>query len=521
MDIWVVTMEYAGVNEAGGVKDVACSLSEALAKNGCSVTVFTPFFGCTSPEKIASLSKCDMPPATEKNIEYKEGFLNEIKIVLVENKIFSEKNAVYTYTLDDEKKNPAHKKGNGFEDSLFLEALFAKSVVQYGMSNRQKSPDIILCHDAATASLPAYIMKSTADSIFFKSTKCVVTIHNAGPAYHHEFSSVAQAAEITGIATDILEKSKNGERVEPFLMAYESGAAVTTVSENYAKELTDISNDKDTDGLAQIFTAKKINICGITNGIDFDKYSTSTKENSLLPYEYDAEAGELDGKYKCRDFFLAKLASKDETNISATHMKDIFRYGFLDEKKSSDTVYFAYHGRLVSQKGIDILFEAIKNILSQTDKARFVIVGQGENRLEENAAKLADDYLGKVVYFKGYNKATARLAVAICDYIVLPSKFEPCGLEDFIAQIFGTLPVAHATGGLKKIIDSFDGFLYAPNDAQTLSEKLNSLIEFKQNHVQEFHKMISDGAKYIHEKYDWQEIAAKKYLPFFESLLRK
>ena len=115
--------------------------------------------------------------------------------------------------------------------------LFQKAVCAYGsIIPRSDIPEILHCQDASTAILPAFIVNSKA----FKKTNSVVTIHNAGPFYHHSFSSIGEAAWYTGLTTSLLEKSMNARAVEPFLIAANSGAYLTTVSEDYARELTDL-----------------------------------------------------------------------------------------------------------------------------------------------------------------------------------------------------------------------------------------------------------------------------------------
>lgn len=541
MNIWVVTMEYAGILEAGGVKNVACSLAESLVDCGCDVTIFMPFFGCATTDKITDLndsgfetSKIDICKK-KYNVSYKTGKIGNIKLVFVAHDIFAEKNNVYTYTEEDEKKNPLHKKGNGFEDARLVETLFLKGVSSYGTLAANDShifrPDIILCHDAATACLPAYI-HNNSDTDFFRNTKCAVTIHNAGPAYHHEFASVDEAVSYTSLPKELISKAKNIKRVEPFLLASESGAVLTTVSKEYARELEDISNNEATDGLSSLFASKKIRITGITNGIDFERYNPTDTKKSLLPFAYNSEKKDISGKYDCRKFFLENFAAKKifpkktdsfskittTSNNEQDYLTGISRSGYISNENER-AVYFAYHGRVVTQKGIDVLVSAAKIVLQKNKDAYFVIVGQGEERMEEEIAQLAEEFAGRVIFFKGYNKAMAHLAVAICDYIILPSIFEPCGLEDLIAQIFGTLPIAHATGGLKKIVDGTTGFLYKPNDAKTLSKKILQMIDFKHNERKKFDEMIFAATSHVHHKYSWKEIAEKKYLPLFEKML--
>ena len=121
---------------------------------------------------------------------------------------------------------------------------------------------------------------------------------------------------------------------------------------------------------------------------------------------------------------------------------------------------------------------------------------------------MAKKFAGSVIYLKGYEKVSARLAIAAADFSLHPSWFEPCGLEDFIAQTFGTLPVAHGTGGLKKIIDGKTGWLYQPNSAEKLSELLEKLIQMvKEQGRKVLYPMIKEASDYIHQNYSWDKVA--------------
>ena len=120
----------------------------------------------------------------------------------------------------------------------------------------------------------------------------------------------------------------------------------------------------------------------------------------------------------------------------------------------------------------------------------------------------------------GYNQTVVRLATAVSDFVVLPSYFEPCGLEDFIAQVYGTVPVAHRTGGLNKIQDGRTGFLYSCNTPGVLITKLTEIIMLKMLRPSQISRMIKSGAYSVHHEYLWKNVIQKKYLPFFKEILK-
>ncbi len=522
-----MSMEFAGISEAGGVKNVARSLGEELAQCGNNVTLFIPQFGCTNFDEITDIRENAFPPFSlhicglGETVSFTSASLvhTGIRIVFITNPHFSEKLGVYTYTEEEEKADPSHKRGSGHTDSLLLEALFQRAVASFGGNIPQDPPDIVLCEDATAAVLPSYIAYGGLS--VYKKTKCVVTVHNAGPAYHHSFATIAEAKQYTDLPESVLYGALNGDRIEPFLLAA-GCAAISTVSTQYAEELTDPANNADTGGLSGIFAQRSIRVTGITNGIDYERYNPTHNTASLLPFQYNPEQGDLDGKYKCRDFFLAHFAAEKQADLHAQNVRyltGITRSGYIRPcSDSGHEVFFSYHGRIVSQKGISVLAQAAKKITAAYENVRFVIIGQGEPGLEHDMENLAASSGGSIVFFKGYNRAMARLASAVCDFIVLPSYYEPCGLEDFIAQIFGTIPVAHAAGGLKKIIDGTTGFLYSPNTPETLAQILSSLIERKNAEPELFRKIIVQAAAYVHEKYSWHEVTANQYVPFFNSL---
>lgn len=525
----MASMEFAGIAEAGGVKNVARSLCEELARCGNSVTLFIPLFGCTNFDETTAMRQDVYPPVTihtggrDEIVSFSDAVLmhTDVRVIFVSNRCFAEKLGVYTYTEEEEKADPSHKRGTGHTDSLLIEALFQRAVALCGRNiSQQEAPDIVLCEDATAAVLPSYITYSGLS--VFKGTKCVVTIHNAGPAYHHYFATISEAAQYTGLPESVLCGAMNGDRVEPFLLAA-GCAALTTVSTQYAEELTNPAYNKETDGLSGIFARRSITVTGITNGIDYERYNPTHNMTSLLPFPYNPEKGDLGGKYRCRDFFLTHFAAEKKAEIhaqSVRYLSGITRSGFILPYSGKNAVYFSYHGRIVSQKGIGVLARSAEQITRTYKNARFVIIGQGEPELEHEMELLAGASGGSIVFFKGYNRAMARLASAVCDFIVLPSFFEPCGLEDFIAQIFGTIPVAHATGGLRKIIDGTTGFLYSPNTPEKLTQVLSELIEKKNTEPELFQRIIVQAASYVHKTYSWHEVVANQYIPFFNSLMK-
>lgn len=519
-------MECAGISEAGGVKNVSYSLCKEFSKAGNNVVLFIPRFKCTTVENISgfkqAIKKLEIGICgKQEKISFSGGIIKntKVQVIFVEHPCFAEKDEIYVYSQNEQNQNPEHIKGSGHTDVNFLDTIFSKAVTEFGKTiPENQKPDIIHCHDASTAVLPAFINQNKE---FYTKTKCAVTIHNAGPAYHHEYRNLDEACFLTGLDRNILENSMNQGRVEPYLIGSHF-SELLTVSKEYAEELTDPRHFAQTDGLSSCFHDKNIKITGITNGIDFERYNPRSKKISELPFSFNPLNSRLKGKFKCRDF-LYEYSSKNQSDLQEyePHLKDLEKFGWLEKSDNEKEILLSFHGRIVKQKGIHLLCQAFRNLQNRYKNIKLVAAGQGNIEDENLLINLTREFPGKAVYFKGYNKKTSRLIVAASDFIVLPSEFEPCCLEDFIAQIFGTIPVAHRTGGLNKIIDEKTGFLFEEYSSQALEERIVFAVKNYLQTPDKMKQMISYTARYIKNEFSWKKVCRKEYLNFFEKILKK
>lgn len=520
--LWLVTREYAGIAEAGGVKNVACSLAEGLIRQGLKVTVFIPRYDCVQQGGSPILRVSVPVMGKDHTVEFFRFLMNGVEIVLVSADIFRDKQAVYVYTESEERSIPGAIRGKGHFDMDCMNMLLQQSVIEYARQEG-KGPDIIHCQDAHTAVLPALARANPSCTAIFAATAFAVTVHNAGPGYRQVIPGIHRAAALTGLDEAALRCGLLNGNVEPFLLSAEYGT-LTTVSPWYADELTDHAFDALTEGLSGELERRGISVTGIVNGIDYHRYEPSNTRISLLPFPFDPIQGRYEGKYACRDWFLEMIGDFGDTG-------DLSCFGTIDDDPHA--VYFSYHGRIVWQKGLDILEESARVVLNTLPGARFVILGQGDPALESRFERMAVLYPGRFVFIKGYERSLARLAVAVSDFLILPSMFEPCGLEDYIGQIYGTIPVAHAVGGLKKIIEGKNGFLYRSGQAgvpQNSSRILATLLIRLAGpvigstgrgcaSVGEYRTMMTFGANHVRSSCDWDTIIERNYMPFYLNIL--
>ena len=531
----MVSREYAGLAEAGGVKNVVKALAEAAAEFGFSVTVFLPRYGNNAETLVTCTDTAKIRIAhTLYTVKYFELLKGKIRFIFIDAEIFSEKKDIYTYCAEEidsfrEKLHrPDLKKGDGYVDSHEMNILFQKAVCRYGL-RRHIAPNVLHCHDAHTALLPAFIFSHLAARTLFHSTHMLITIHNAGDGYRQTFHSLEQACRLTGLPRGILEYGLVDQAVEPFLTG-SAFADLTTVSPWYAEQLISPNRSPYAYRFSQALAEKNIHIAGITNGIDFSSYDPRNTDISELPFSFNIAKGKFEGKYACRSFLLDKLQNQDN---ALQYYHGVRWFGSIAGQKNEKILYLMYHGRFAAQKGIGILLNTIPRMLEACPSLRFIIMGQGNSALENKAAKLAETLQGKFVYCKGYNRKAARLITAAADFIILPSLFEPCGLEDLIAQVYGTIPLANAQGGLQKIVHGQTGFLYTVPEHKEQNEDAHSCILmqavlaqaecfFNSAHtrlidIPRFRTIIMQAYNALYTDFSWDHIFAKHYLKLYRS----
>ena len=507
--IFFVSREFADIAEAGGVKDVVNSLAAVALKKAFSVTVFLPHYGSTinsflTEEKEIPLVIDIKSAENTYKVSFSSALYKKIRIIFVHSDIFEQKKSVYTYTLEDEAENPEHVRGTGFEDVNILNVLFQKAILSW-CCQFNEIPEIFHCHDAACSLLPFFARRLYPFKKIFSKTKFFISIHNAGPGYRHQFYSVKEAAFYTDMDEEEFVNDTIKGQVEPYLLS-ERYASLLTVSPWYARELLSADNPYCPDFSSELIK-RKTKITGITNGIDWKRYNPENTEISHLDFSYSPLKGELSGKYLQRDFFFKNIFNADE-------YLSVKKFGNIQPDK--DSVFFAYHGRLVRQKGIGIFIDAALCVMEKNPDIKFIVTGQGESELENLCIETAQKYPESFIYFNGYEEKLARLCVAVSDFLVMPSLFEPCGLEDFIAQFFGTLPLASVTGGLNKIEEGITGFHFSPCTPKALFEKILELSKVKKDNPEKIISIIKTAVKNNIEKYNWDRVFEEYLKVYFE-----
>lgn len=421
MHVVFATAEVSPIAKTGGLGDVCGSLPKALAKMGHDVVVFMPYYR----QARQWFEKHDLTPyqaAPTVTIVWanwiaEATFLRatlpgtEIPLILVANDHFFERDQIYARADD------------GFDDFLLRYTFFSRAVIR-GCELLDLHPDILHAHDWHTALLPVYLDSGLRGAPHFAKTRSVFTIHNL----MYQGAADADAFPLTGLhsrywAPDAVEHFGT---LNPMKGGILFADQVTTVSPTYAREIRTGEHGAGLDGVLRGVSHK---LTGILNGIDVEEWDPAT--DPLLAANYDAETLKDKAKNKRA---LAKEA------------------GF---KFSARTPVIGSVSRLVGQKGFQLLIPVLDRLLAAG--AQVALLGSGEPELEQALEEVAARHPSHCRVWIGFDNALAHRIYAGADLLLMPSMFEPCGLNQMYALRYGTVPVVRLTGGLADTVVPFDG----------------------------------------------------------------
>ncbi len=531
--VWLVTREYDGLAGAGGVKDVCRQLAETLAARGdCQVRVILPRYGFMDAAQLgftlagpgdhsgriggrrfAQVFEVDMHYALEERRETVavwQADINRVRVLLIEADRYSSKRSVYTYTDEDELEVAWQRTGGGHFDYFAMNVLLQKAALEL-MILVEERPDIIHCHDGHAALLPAMMRENSGWRSYFHRTGAVVTVHNAGLGYHQEVDDLEFARAITGLPRRVIESSRLGRSFDPFLAA--SGyAMLNTVSENYGRELQETPDDARTGWLGHALLDRQVRLLGITNGIDPTAFDPTRPELLGLAAAYDVGGGALDGKRTCKEALLAQI-------VAGGPWERTKQYGTL--AMGPEAGLFTFIGRLTSQKGVDILIRAIFELLPENLQQQVLVFGSGAPELENQLEVLAVSQggWGRVCYLKGYDPVLANKIYAAGDFFVIPSRYEPCGLTDYIAQLLGNLPIVHRVGGLIKVVDGETGFSYGDDAPATLAQTMRRALSIYHQQPERIKAMQQSAVERIKQVHTWEKVL-DDYILLYQQAMR-
>lgn len=482
MKILMVSAEVFPFAKTGGLADAVEALSKSLSSLGNDVKIIMPRYYKIDRNSLTLIKK-SVPVNLgfgEAFVDFYEKDLGGTKVYFVDYEKCFGREGIYGNEWESD-----------FHDNPFRFAVLSRSAFAL-CSALNWLPDVIHSHDWSTALVPVLLKYCyRGENSPFKNTKSVLTIHNMGYQGHYHSSAYG----VLGLSGDLFHTSgfDDGYGGINFLKAgITSADFITTVSKTYAEEIKTASGGFGLDGLVRVRSSC---LFGIVNGADTDDWNP--KKDKALPKNYSAT--DLSGKAVCKKRLQSEFGLKQDEKVPIIGMI----------------------GRLVEQKGIAEVFAPMYGSLYKMCSelnVQFVVLGSGEKWCENEIMTLSGK-LENLASFIGYSEAKSRLIEAGTDFFLMPSKYEPCGLNQIYSMLYGTLPIVHYTGGLADTVKNYDektgagtGFTFYDLTPDAIFGTVKYAVETYYNRPDHYKKMQQEA---MTQNFSWKT-AAKEYMKVYE-----
>jgi starch synthase len=479
--ICFVSSELSPFAKTGGLGDVSAALARFLARGGHDVRPFLPLYSAldTRGQRLVPVEFLrDVPLAMGSRTLSFTLYTTPLpgapgSLYLVHCPALYDRPGLYTSDPDE---------GLRF---AFLSRAAIESCQRMGWS-----PHLFHCNDWHTALVPLYLRALYSWDRLFAATQTLLTIHNVG--YQGIFGAQILAdLGLTGAASWLHQEDLAAGRVNFLKTGVLYAGVLTTVSRTHARE---IRSERYGMGLDALLRARADHLVGITNGIDYGEWDPETDPH--LPHHYSA----------------ADLAGKA---ADKRHLLDGFGLGAEEGVPLLGVV-----SRLTSQKGFDLCFDVLPELLGRRD-LRLAVLGSGEARYEGFFARLQAGFPGRVGFYRGYSEPLAHLIEAGADAFLMPSRYEPCGLNQMFSQRYGTPPVVRATGGLADTVEPYDpaagsgtGFLFEHFTPEGLRWALEAALDTFRD-PQAWGRLVRNG---MARDFSW-ETQIERYVALYRALV--
>ena len=454
MKILIVSPEVFPFAKTGGLADVAGSLPMSLKKLGHDVRVITPQYKVTDEKKFDLLPIAEHVGVPISNrIEYcsiLEGTLEEsVPVYFIKNDNYYHRDQLYGDSQGD------------YPDNAERFIYFSRSVLE-ACKALDYSPDIIHCNDWQTGLVPVYLRKLYHQEPIFANTATMYTVHNLGYQglfWHYDM-------HLTGLGWDLF--TPNGLEYYGKINLMKGGLLwseiISTVSKKYSEE---IQTKEYGHGLEGVLQFRSDDLYGIVNGVDYSVWNPET------------------------DPFIAKNYSMKNLSGKAACKKDLLKEFGLPV--NMDRPVIGAISRLDDQKGFDLVAEIIDSMMKLN--VYFVLLGTGQEKYHKLFRLIAEKHPKKVGVRLEYNNTLAHKIEAGADMFLMPSRYEPCGLNQIYSLKYGTVPIVRSTGGLNDTIKTFQ-----PKAGKGTGIKFN---QYKANNLLSAIKKAIKGYK---DKKAWKEL---------------
>lgn len=482
LKILVASSEAAPFAKTGGLADVAGSLPKALKDLGHDVRIVLPYYA--SSKKLNLQIKEEIPVLEVPIADHKEQssvisamLADKVPTYLIRQDRYYDREYLYSTPQGD------------YPDNAERFIFFSRSILEL-IKKIDFVPDIIHCNDWQTGLIPAYLKTLYAHDDLYKSISTVFTVHNLG--YQGKFWALDMP--MTNLPWDIF--NINGLEYYGDISFLKSGLmfsdVLSTVSKGYSREIQTSEYGLGMEGVLQY---RRDDLYGILNGVDYDEWSPEKDKYLAANYAFD----NLEGKKACQEDLLKEFGLKIT--------KDVPIIGIIS--------------RLADQKGFDILAEAMPELMKM--KLAMVVLGTGEQKYHDLFNSMKQEYGKKLGVMIAFDNKIAHKIEAGSDMFLMPSRYEPCGLNQIYSLKYGTIPIVRATGGLDDTIQDFDpktsqgnGFKFKEYSASQLITTIKKAMEvYKEKEV--WTKVVQNAMK---EDHSWKT-SAREYINLYETAIKK
>lgn len=478
-----ISSEVVPFAKSGGLADVAGSLPAALSKLGQDVAVFMPYHrsvgqgrhkltetGCRFPVAVAD---------SQQEASLLQGDLSaKVPVYFIKNDNYFDRDGLYGTPAGD------------YPDNAARFSFFCHAVLE-AIRRLALAPDVIHCHDWQSGLIPLLLKLHYRDNPGLKETGTVFTVHNL--AYQGLFD--ADQLAVTGLPVELFTPA--GFEFHGRINFLKAGLIysdwITTVSQGYAGEIRTAEYGC---GLEGVLEERSRNLLGILNGVDYAEWDPAS--DKFIAANYSRE--EISGKAECK-----------------IDLVDEFGLRYARERPLVGVI-----SRLAQQKGIDLLVEAGDDLVN-LDLA-LVVLGTGEQRYHEILAELARRYPDRIAVRLAFDNALAHKIEAGCDMFLMPSRYEPCGLNQIYSLKYGTIPIVRATGGLNDTVEQFDpasgrgnGFKFASYDVRQLVDTVKQAVALFEQNRPAWQKLVANA---MAGDFSWER-SAGNYLALYRRMVSK
>lgn len=489
INILFVSSEVDPFAKTGGLADVSSTLPKAIKELGHEIRIMMPRYRFISERKfrLHDIIRLKEIPVQVGRVTHAANVKSSF--------ITNQKDKIQVYFLDNEHyfgrdglyQNPKGKEDYKDNDERFI--FFCRGVLET-LKRLGWQPDIIHCNDWQTGLIPAYLKTVYANDPFFKNIKTIFTIHNM--AYQGAFP--AESFQKSGLPPQTF----NHDGVEAFgkfnflKTALYYANVITTVSEKYAEEIC--TSEVLSVGLNGLLLHRRKDLFGILNGIDYSTWNPLTDPHIYRKYDVKSLEAKVDNKVALLKRF--HLPYKEKTPV----------IGAIS--------------RLVDQKGFELVLEVLDEMMKLD--VQFILLGSGDKHLEKQFEEAQKKYADQMGIYFGLDEELAHLIEAGSDIFLMPSKYEPCGLNQMYSMRYGTIPVVRATGGLDDTVEDCSnngkgtGFKFEKYDAKELLKAIQRAVKMYQQHPEDWKKLMRNG---MTKDFSWEH-SAKKYVQLYKELLK-